>query len=187
MLTNIFITNLVLTLLFLMLIYLITRKNDNGNKSLLLKSFIYGIIASFIYAIIILVILKFISNPISVTDITSLLIQAVAEELIKGLSALYLINRIIALKNYKLLIICTGIGLGFSFIENIFYFNLFSDTNLNLHFLTIRIFLLPIMHVVTVIIFGYFIMSGKKKTFTLNFIVGLILASLIHFFWNFIT
>ncbi len=188
MLTRIIIVNLFITLLILYLIYhLAFRKNDK-DKYILLRTFCLGIISAVIYVLLSLTLLKFMNSAITVSSKSSLIITAVTEELTKGIFILYLLKRITSGKIYQSLLLCGAIGLGFSFLENFFYFYSFlsETTNLSLFFIS-RTFLVPVMHIASSAILGYFLIKNKTEIYFLNFILGLASASLIHFLWNLIT
>ncbi|RJP61842.1 MAG: PrsW family intramembrane metalloprotease [Ignavibacteriales bacterium] len=183
MLSYLIISHILFTLLFLVVIFYSGFKNSL-NKSLLFKSFLSGIISAFFYTLISLLILTFSKEKISYSGNTALIITVTTEELFKSIFIIYWINKNDSIKLFQLFIICSATALGFSFIENIFYYLAFDKTNLTSGFVMIRSILLPLMHMTATIIFGYFIFKGKKENFAYNFILGLLLSSLVHYSWN---
>ncbi len=179
-----FITGYILcTLLFIVVIYYSGFKNSL-DKFLLLKSFSFGIISAFFYSLISLIILTFSKGKILYSGNTALIIIAITEELFKSIFIIYWINKNDSIKLLQLSIVCSATALGFSLIENIFYYLAFDKTNLTSCFVILRSILVPLMHMTATIIFGYFIFKGKKQNFMYNFILGLLLSSLVHYSWN---
>ncbi len=179
-----FITGYILcTLLFLVVIFYSGFKNSM-DRFLLLRSFSSGIISAFFYTLISLLILTFSKEKIPYSGNTALIITAITEELFKCVFIVYWVNKKDSIKLLQLFIVCSATALGFSLIENIFYYLAFDKTNLTSGFVMIRSILVPLMHTTATIIFGYFIFKGKKQNFTYNFILGLLSSSLVHYLWN---
>ncbi len=182
MLSYLVIGYILFTLLFLTVIFFSGFKNPQ-DKFLLLKSFSFGIISAVFYTLISLIFLNFSTGKISYSSNLFFIITAITEELFKSIFIVYWVNKNESIKLYQLFIACAAVGLGFSLIENIFYSALFK-TGVDSSFLIIRSTLVPLIHMTATTIFGYFIFRGKKERFVDNFILGLLLSSLVHYSWN---
>jgi RsiW-degrading membrane proteinase PrsW (M82 family) len=153
---------------------------------LLLKSFSSGIISAVFYTLISLFFLNFSTGKISHSGNLFFIITSTTEELFKIIFIVYWVNKNKSIKLSQLFIVCASVGLGFSLIENIFYSALFY-AGIDAGFVIIRSTLVPFIHITATSIFGFFIYKGKKELFAYNFILGLLLSSLIHYYWNILT
>lgn len=184
MFVKIIILNLFFTFIFLTVAASLFVRKDNLNKSILLKSFISGILSAIVYIAFSFIVLSIFRNTINLANSTSLFVLAASEEILKAVFILYLMKKIGSLKMQQLILISTGIGLGFSLIENTFYYSYFIFGEISNSFIIVRSLLVPLMHIVSTSIFGCFVFIGRKKHSYIYYAFGLLLASTIHFLWN---
>lgn len=132
---------------------------------------------------------KVIANPRTLSLIETILIAPFVEEITKGI---FLVITVLSIKFDNLtdgLVYGGAIGLGFGMTENFLYFLSYGDTfETWIALVIIRSGFSAVMHCIATATFGAFLgiakFSPTKRKVTFPFL-GIFLAMLIHFLWNF--
>ena len=162
--------------------------------SFVLKNYLWGGIGAIIFAIawstiIYTFISLFIYDKTQLERIETIAIAPFVEEITKGGFLIFIIRN----KNFDNItdgIVYGGaIGLGFGMTENFLYFITYGDTISNwITIVVIRTLFSAVMHCVATASFGAFLAYSKYKkepAKILFILIGLMIAILIHFAWNF--
>lgn len=167
---------------------------DREPFKLVLLNYLWGSIGAIIFSILVGIIFsnilsQFISNKDELNFLGTIITAPVVEEITKGIFLLITVtNR--KFDNMTDGIVYGGaIGLGFGMTENFLYFISFGTTVSNwIAIVIIRTLFSAVMHCVSTATFGAFLgyakFKGAKHRILLP-LIGLTLAILLHFFWNY--
>jgi len=108
----------------------------------------------------------------------SVVVLAFTEEIVKSI-ALYFDKELKRHYFYPILV-----GLGFAFFENISYFFGFDFTTTFILVAVIRLFTVSTAHAVFTSLVAHFLHKGTKRTKTLYYLMGILIAGSFHSFFN---
>ncbi len=179
-------------MLYLILIWRLDKYEPEPLRSVF-AHFLWGAFGAVLFAIISSSILSAVFSLIlkqnKVSLIESIVIAPFVEEITKGAFLLLTINSKKFDNITDGLVYGGAIGLGFGMTENIFYFAAYGTTPISwLQVVIIRTTFSAVMHCIATASFGAFLGAAKFAKPPLDILlafIGLILAMLIHFIWNF--
>lgn len=169
-------------------------KYDREPFKLVLQNYLWGAIGAIIFAILgsilfSLILSEFVSSQDELNYLGTIAIAPFVEEITKGIFLL------ITVTNKKFdnmtdgIVYGGAIGLGFGMTENFLYFISYGTTISNwITIVIIRTLFSAVMHCVSTATFGAFLGLAKFKGTAYRIvlpIIGLMIAILIHFSWNF--
>ncbi|GBD87842.1 protease PrsW [bacterium BMS3Abin03] len=178
---------------YLIFIWWFDRYNREPFK-LVLQNYLWGSIGAIIFAflggaIFSSILLRFVTSEAQLEYLGTVIIAPVVEEFTKGMFLLITVtNR--KFDNMTDGIVYGGaIGLGFGMTENFLYFISYGTSVPNwIAIVIIRTLFSAVMHCVATATFGAFLGYAKFKNLSYKIffpIIGITLAILIHFSWNF--
>lgn len=167
---------------------------DREPFKLVLQNYLWGSIGAIIFAILgsmvfSSVLSQFISNKDELNYLGTIAVAPIVEEITKGM---FLLITVTSRKFDNMtdgIVYGGAIGLGFGMTENFLYFISYGTTMTDwIAIVVIRTLFSAVMHCVATATFGAFLGYAKFKSKPQKIllpIVGLLLAMLIHFSWNF--
>ena len=167
---------------------------DREPFKLVLQNYLWGSIGAIIFAILGGLVFSsflsiFVTNKEELGYLGTVVTAPIVEEVTKGVFLLITVTNKRFDNMTDGIVYGGAIGLGFGMIENFLYFISYGTTISGwISIVIIRTMFSAVMHCVSTATFGAFLGYSKFKRNTLRFslpFVGLIIAILIHFSWNF--